>query len=156
MWQIRKRRSWFLFECDIRKCHDVSATRIRKFACSFCQVNILNFTAIWILPKRIILSIFIPLRVGHRKRSVPCLDQRKSRSSSSLSNCRMSFYSDVVFRLPEFIEEGLYTGMFVGAGIYTGLFGRHLAHGDFYLGDFDLYFGDSWRSDKTQFGNHVS
>ncbi|XP_028399183.1 DENN domain-containing protein 3-like isoform X2 [Dendronephthya gigantea] len=51
--------------------------------------------------------------VGHRRRSsVPSLDMRKCRSSGSLSNCRMSFFSDVVLQLPDFIGEGLYTGRF--------------------------------------------
>ncbi len=52
-------------------------------------------------------------RMGHRKRSTSSIELRHSRSSSSLSNGKLSLYSDEVFKLTPFIREGLHTGIYM-------------------------------------------
>jgi hypothetical protein len=48
--------------------------------------------------------------VGRRKRSVSTIELKQSRSSSSLSNGKLSLYEDEVFKLTPFVDEGLHTG----------------------------------------------
>ncbi|CAB3997365.1 DENN domain-containing 3-like [Paramuricea clavata] len=50
--------------------------------------------------------------VGRRKRSASTIELKQSRSSSNLSNGKLSLYEDEVFKLTPFVDEGLHTGRF--------------------------------------------